>query len=142
MKEHIQFDYVYDNHFSELKDMEMLQNKLQVAQMCEPYIGKYFSTYQIRNQILGMTDGQIDEIDKQIAYERNVGIIADPNAGAEGGEGAEEGNQEALEGDLEAGMPESAAAEEAASMAPEGDLDLSGDPGTDISAMFAAKGKK
>ena len=43
MKEHIQFDFLYDNHFSELKDMEMLQNKLQVAQMCEPYIGKYFS---------------------------------------------------------------------------------------------------
>ena len=33
MKEHIQFDFIYDNHFSELKDMEMLQNRLQVAQM-------------------------------------------------------------------------------------------------------------
>ena len=146
MKEHIQFDYVYDNHFSELKDMEMLQNKLQVAQMCEPYIGKYFSVYQIRHQILGQTDGQIDETDKQIAYERNVGIIPDPNAGMEGEGAPEEGNQEALEGELEAGVPESAAAEELAAQAgdgaPEGDLDLSGDPGTDISALFAAKGKK
>ena len=36
MKEHIT-DFIYDNHFSELKDVEMLQNKLQVAQMVEPY---------------------------------------------------------------------------------------------------------
>ena len=53
MKEHIQFDFIYDNHFSELKDMEMLQNKLQVAQMVEPYIGKYFSVYGVRHDILG-----------------------------------------------------------------------------------------
>ena len=129
MREHIQFDYVYDNHFSELKDMEMLQNKLQVAQMCEPYVGKYFSVYQIRHQILGMTDGEISEIDKQIAYERNVGIIADPSAGME--EGAEEGApeevaEEAVEEPLQDGVPD-------------GDLDLSGDPDTDITALLQGK---
>jgi len=137
MKEHIQFDYVYDNHFSELKDMEMLQNKLQVAQMCEPYIGKYFSTYQIRHDILGQTDGQIDETDKQIAYERNVGIIPDPNAGMEGApeEGApEEGGEVPPEE-----MPQEQPVEEG--MPPEGDLDLSGDPQTDITKLFAAKDK-
>ena len=63
----------------------MLQNKLQVAQMCEPYVGKYFSVYQLRHDILGFSDGEIAEMDKQIAYERNVGIIPDPNAGMEGG---------------------------------------------------------
>ena len=138
MKEHIQFDYVYDNHFSELKDMEMLQNKLQVAQMCEPYIGKYFSTYQVRHDILGFTDGQIDETDKQIAYERNVGIIPDPNAGMEGApeEGAVEGEEQVAEESAMEAPPE-----EGGEM-PEGDLDLSGDPETDISALFAAKGKK
>ena len=80
MKEHIQFDFIYDNHFSELKEMEMMQNRLQVAAQAEPYIGKYFSVYQVRNRLLGYTDGEIKEIDQQISYERNVGIIPDPNA--------------------------------------------------------------
>ena len=133
-KEHITFDFIYDNHFSELKDMEMLQNKLQVAQMCEPYVGKYFSVYQLRHDILGFSDGEIAEMDKQIAYERNVGIIPDPNAGMEGG--AEEGAaEEATEEDLN--MTPGADA------LPEGDLDLSGDPDTKLTpeslqAMSAA----
>jgi len=80
MREHIQFDFVYDNHFSELREMEMMQNRLQIAAMAEPYLGKYFSVYQVRNRLLGYTDGEIKEIDQQISYERNVGIIPDPNA--------------------------------------------------------------
>ena len=80
MREHIQFDFIYDNHFAELRELEMAQNRMQVAQMAEPYLGKYFSVYQVRNRVLGYTDGEINEIDKQIAYERNVGIIPDPDA--------------------------------------------------------------
>ena len=80
MKEHIQFDYIYDNHFSELRELEIIQNRMQVAAMAEPYVGKYFSVYQVRNRLLGYTDGEIKEIDKQISYERNVGIIPDPDA--------------------------------------------------------------
>ena len=80
MKEHIQFDFIYDNHFAELREQEMMTNRLQLAAMAEPYLGKYFSVYQVRNRLLGYTDGEIKEIDKQISYERNVGIIPDPNA--------------------------------------------------------------
>ena len=58
----------------------MLTNRLQIAGMAEPYLGKYFSVYQVRHDLLGYTDGEIKEIDKQISYERNVGIIPDPNA--------------------------------------------------------------
>ena len=53
---------------------------MQVAAMAEPYVGKYFSVYQVRNRLLGYNDGEIKEIDKQISYERNVGIIPDPEA--------------------------------------------------------------
>tara|TARA_R110002050_G_scaffold382_1_gene2607 strand:+ start:5071 stop:6804 length:1734 start_codon:yes stop_codon:yes gene_type:complete len=113
MQEHIQFDFIYDNHFAELKDLEILQTKLQAAQMCEPYIGKYFSTYQIRHDILGHTDGQIKETDRQVSYERNVGIIPDPNAAmAQEEEGG--GEEEPAPEDAEIGL--------------EGDMDLSGDP--------------
>ena len=101
MQEHIQFDFIYDNHFSELKEMEMMQNRLQVAAMAEPYLGKYFSVYQVRNRLLGYTDGEIKEIDRQIAYERNVGIIPDPNAMAEEQPEEEQDPNEALEGDMD-----------------------------------------
>ncbi len=83
MQEHIQYDFIYDNHFAELREMEMMTNRLQIAGMAEPYLGKYFSVYQVRNRLLGYTDGEIKEIDKQIAYERNVGIIPDPQAMAQ-----------------------------------------------------------
>ena len=76
MVEHIQYDFIYDNHFNELREMEMLQNRLQVAAMAEPYVGKYFSVYQVRNRLLGYTDGEIKEIDRQISYERNVGYYS------------------------------------------------------------------
>ena len=136
MREHIQFDFLYDNHFSEMKDLEILQNKLQAAQMCEPYIGKYFSTYEVRHSILGFTDGQIAETDKQIAYERNVGIIPDPNAGMEQGMGGEEPAPEG-EGDPADMNGDGIVDEQEAEMA-EGDLDLSGDPGTDPKKLFGA----
>ena len=133
MKEHITFDFIYDNHFSELKDMEMLQNKLQVAQMVEPYIGKYFSVYGVRHDILGFTDGQIADTDKQIAYERNVGIIPDPAAqmGPEG-EGGEEGGGEELPPEADANGDGQISPEEAEGYV-EGDMDLSGDPSQPMS---------
>ena len=135
-KEHITFDFVYDNHFSELKDLEILQNKLQAVQMCEPYIGKYFSVYEMRHKILGMTDGEIAETDKQIAYERNVGIIPAPPEEAPAEEAPPE---EGAPGEGEE-APTDAIMADAPGGPMEGDLDLSGDPGTDISALM--KGMK
>ena len=144
MKEHIQFDFIYDNHFSELKDMEMLQNKLQVAQMCEPYVGKYFSVYQLRHDILGYSDGEIAETDKQIAYERNVGIIPDPAAAMGGEEGAPPEGGEELPPEADANGDGQVSPEEAEMF--EGDLDLSGDPDTEINPeilkMMAAAAKR
>ena len=126
MKEHIQFDFVYDNHFAELKEMEMMQNRLNVAAMAEPYLGKYFSVYQVRNRLLGYTDGEIKEIDRQISYERNVGIIPDPNAQA-GDPGAQPDVGEG--GDVGAEM-----------QGLEGDMDLSGDGGLSGDINMALSG--
>jgi hypothetical protein len=43
MEEHIQYDFLYDNHFAELKDTELLNERLNMVQVAEPYVGKYFS---------------------------------------------------------------------------------------------------
>jgi len=78
LSDHIQYDYLYDNHFSELKDTELLNDKLAAAAAMEPYIGKYFSLEYVRSKILKQNDGEIKEIDKQIQKEIKAGLIVDP----------------------------------------------------------------
>ena len=89
LSEHIQYDYVYDNHFAELKEAELIQNRLNVLAVAEPYVGKYFSVDYIRRTILKQTDSEIVEIDEQIALEKESGIIpppVDPTTGLPVGE--------------------------------------------------------
>jgi len=80
MEEHIQYDFLYDNHFSELKEAELIQNRLSLTTTIEPYIGKYYSTEYVRKKILKQTDTEIIEIDMQIDSEIERGILPDPNA--------------------------------------------------------------
>ncbi len=75
MKEFIQFDYIYDNHFSELKESELLQERINLASAADPYVGKYFSVEYVRAEILKQTDSERDEMDKRIEYEKEEGII-------------------------------------------------------------------
>jgi len=80
MSEHIQYDFLYDNHFSELKDSELLNERLNSLQAAEPYIGKYYSQDYVRRHILRQTDEEILEQDALIKKEIAAGIIPDPNA--------------------------------------------------------------
>ena len=80
MEEHIQYDFLYDNHFSELKDAELLTERLNLVTTAEPYVGKYFSQDYVRRNILRQTDQEIIEQDKLIKNEIKKGIIPDPNA--------------------------------------------------------------
>ena len=78
MSEHIQYDFLYDNHFSELKDAELMNERLTLAQTAEPYIGKYYSQDYVRRHILRQTDMEIIEQDKLIKKEIKSGVIPDP----------------------------------------------------------------
>ena len=78
MEEHIQYDFLYDNHFSELKDAELLNERLTLVQTAEPYVGKYFSQDYLRRKILRQTDQEIIEQDDLIKKEIKDGIIPDP----------------------------------------------------------------
>jgi len=80
MEEHIQYDFLYDNHFAELKDAELMTERLNIAATAEPYIGKYYSQDYVRRKILRQTDEEIIEQDKLIKKEIAAGIIPDPNA--------------------------------------------------------------
>jgi len=80
MSEHIQYDFLYDNHFSELKNAELITERLNIAATAEPYIGKYFSQDYVRRAILRQTDAEIIDQDRLIKKEIADGIIPDPNA--------------------------------------------------------------
>ena len=70
MKEHIQFDFLADGHFTELKNAELLQNRLDMLGQIESYVGTYFSKEYVRKNILRMTEHEIDEIENQIKDEQ------------------------------------------------------------------------
>jgi hypothetical protein len=79
MSEHIQYDFLYDNHFSELKDAELLNERLSMVATAEPYVGKYFSQDYVRRKILRQTDMEILEQDVLIKKEIKDGVIPDPS---------------------------------------------------------------
>jgi len=78
--DHIQYDFLYDNQFAELKETEMLNERLGVLATIEPYIGKYYSTEWVRKKVLRQTDSEMIEMDEQIEQEIKDGIIPDPNS--------------------------------------------------------------
>ena len=80
MVEHIQYDYLYDNHFAELKNSELLSERLGLLSTIEPYIGKYYSNEYVKRKVLRQTEEEMKEIQEQINKEIASGEIPDPNA--------------------------------------------------------------
>ena len=80
MSDHIQYDFMYDNQFAELKESELMNDRIGLLSTMEPYIGKYFSVDYVRRKVLKQTDSEIVEIDKQIEKEIRDGILPDPSA--------------------------------------------------------------
>jgi len=75
MSDHIQYDFLYDNHFAELKDAELMNDRLGLVATADPYIGKYFSIDYVRRKMLRQTDDEINEQDKLMAAEKDAGLI-------------------------------------------------------------------
>jgi len=80
MKEHIQFDFVADNYFSELKEQEIMNARMALLQQMDPFVGRYFSLEYMRRQILRQADAEFNEIDKQMEKEIADGKVMDPMA--------------------------------------------------------------
>ena len=78
MSEHIQYDFIADNFFAELKEKEMLTERLNLVTSMDPFAGRYFSLEYIRRQILRHTDAEMKEIDKQMEKEIADGKLPDP----------------------------------------------------------------
>ena len=74
----LQYTYLKDGYFAELKNAEILKERINLAEMVSPYVGKYYSVEYIRKNVLQQTDEDIIEIDNQIADEVKQGIINSP----------------------------------------------------------------
>ena len=69
MKEDIVIDFLKDNYFAELKESEVLRERMNSLQMVDPFVGKYYSAAWVRKNILMQTEEEISDIDKEINQE-------------------------------------------------------------------------
>jgi len=73
-KEHIFYDFIKDNNFSELKDAELVRERLSLLSNVDPYTGRYFSQAWIQRNVLRMTDDEIVEMQKEMDEEKEAGL--------------------------------------------------------------------
>ena len=71
-KEDIYYDFRKDNNFTELREAELLQNRLQMVGLVDPYIGKYFSQNYVMSKVLMMTEEEIESMQKEIEKEKDT----------------------------------------------------------------------
>ena len=77
IRENISVDFIKDSYFSELKDAEIIRERLELLATLDEYVGNYFSKEWVRKNILMQTDEDINTMDKQIEVERESGQIPD-----------------------------------------------------------------
>ena len=84
IKEFIVYDFKDDNHFQELKEIEILNERLSALQAVNDYVGTYYSVEYVRRYVLRQSDTEIEEIDKQIEQEKKDDVM-DDDAGLDPG---------------------------------------------------------
>jgi hypothetical protein len=84
VRDSINYDFIQDGHFAELKNTEMMRERLQLANEMRDYIGKFYSVEYVRKNVLKQNAREREDIDKQIKKEIEDGIISsqetDPNS--------------------------------------------------------------
>ena len=73
-KENIYYDFIKDNNFAELKEAELMNQRLSLLSAVDPYTGRYFSQAWIQRHVLRLNDDQIDEMQKEIDKEKEDGL--------------------------------------------------------------------
>jgi hypothetical protein len=102
-KEAISYDFKKDNSFTEMRDAEIMRERILTATQIDPYIGRYYSSAWVKKNVLRMTQEEIDEMQKEIEAE---GELAGPVLGQQG---QEQGGQpqEPIDNTVENGDAES-----------------------------------
>jgi len=69
IKQNIHYSYLKDGHYAEMRDMDVLRDRLDILNTMEPYIGEWFSKEYVQKHVFRMTDEEIESMDKQINKE-------------------------------------------------------------------------
>lgn len=93
IKNKIRYDFIQENYFQELKEAEIIKERLGTLRDTEEYVGKYFSLEWVRKNILQMTDDEIKEMNKQISAEKKAGLYSEDEFGDGGGFDNDEPNE-------------------------------------------------
>jgi hypothetical protein len=78
-KSDIVVDYVRDNHFTELRDAELIMNRLATLDQMSQYVGEYFSKEWVMKNVLHFDDDDIKQMKDEMGDEISSGEIEDPN---------------------------------------------------------------
>ena len=81
LKEEIYYDFVTDAHFTELKETEVMKERLMLLSDIDNYTGKYFSVSWIRKKVLRQTEDDIKQMDQEMAEEAEDGEDEDDDEG-------------------------------------------------------------
>jgi hypothetical protein len=73
-REHIYYDFKKDNNFTEMREAELLRERLNLLSVVDPYIGRYYSAGWVRRHVLQMDDEEIEKMEKEISDEEEQGI--------------------------------------------------------------------
>ena len=72
LRANMAFIYDIDNHFAELKNNEILLQRIQMLQQMDPYVGKYYSSSWIKKNVLQFTDDEVEKMEKEIEADRDL----------------------------------------------------------------------
>ena len=84
IRDNIFYDFLQDGHFAELKNSEMLRERLNLAREVRDYVGKYYSVNYVRRNILRQTESEIKKMDAEIKKEIDDGVISSPETSVSG----------------------------------------------------------
>jgi len=108
IKDDIRYDFMKDSYFEELKEMEILKEKIGTIREMEEQVGKYFSRQWVQKNVLFMSESETKEMQAQIAAERAAGLYRDPDEmDNDGGEVDVDNDIDADDGGEEQGTPPS-----------------------------------
>lgn len=83
-KEFVFYDFVKNSNFAELRDSELLRERIATLNQIDPYVGRYFSPSWVKKNVLKMTDEEIEEMEKEIQDEQDSIAMSQPEGGAPG----------------------------------------------------------
>ena len=108
IKHKIHFDFQQDNYFAELKEAELITNRINTLALVDPYVGKYYSEEWVKKNILMLTDDDVVQMDKEIKLdnEKNFELQKQQMAQQAELQPPDQGGQDQGDGSGQGGAPQ------------------------------------